>query len=221
MIEHLKVKVKEGCGYPERLLEGKEYRVNLVVDRGRDWQGPIEKRGYVLATETKSEGAYPFVWDADRFEIVEDVNGVLSPLDSVSRHNVDTLTEHEACVPPANLNQSVPFDPVSRLIINGRWWKGDFGANSRRLVCADGFEVSVQASFGHYCDPRNNEGPWKTVEVGYPSAPDALLDPYMEGLLPRDPVESIFPYTPVHVVEQVIAKHGGFSHYYHDSPQDI
>jgi hypothetical protein len=78
MISYLKVKVKEGCGYPERLLEGKEYEVNLVVDQGRDWKGPITKRGYVLSTNANKEGAYPFVWDADRFEVVKDLDGVLS-----------------------------------------------------------------------------------------------------------------------------------------------
>ena len=81
MIRHLKVKVKQGCGYFGRLREGKEYEVDLVVDRGRDWKGPITKRGYVLATDEDEETAYPFVWDADRFEIVKDVDGVLSPFD--------------------------------------------------------------------------------------------------------------------------------------------
>lgn len=36
-----------------------------------------------------------------------------------------------------------------------------------RLVCRDGTSLSVQASCGHYCSPRDNEGPWSLFEVGF------------------------------------------------------
>lgn len=34
-----------------------------------------------------------------------------------------------------------------------------------RVVCADGFTLSVQASDFHYCTPRSKEGPWTHFEV--------------------------------------------------------
>jgi hypothetical protein len=39
-----------------------------------------------------------------------------------------------------------------------------------KIECVDGFSISVQASSTHYCSPRDNEGPWDTVECGFPSA---------------------------------------------------
>lgn len=48
---------------------------------------------------------------------------------------------------------------------------------AKRIVCADGFSLSVQANQGAYCAPRNNRGPWYEVEVGFPSAkPELIMD---------------------------------------------
>ena len=47
-----------------------------------------------------------------------------------------------------------------------------------RIFCNDGFSLSVQASRDHYSIPRNNEGPYTHVEVGFPSESDALLTPF-------------------------------------------
>lgn len=33
------------------------------------------------------------------------------------------------------------------------------------IICKDGTILSVQASEGHYCNPRHREGPWSCVEV--------------------------------------------------------
>ena len=71
MIKYLKVKVKRG--YCDRLIEGEVHKVNLIIDKGRDWKGALVKRGFVL----DDESPYPFVWDADRFEVVEDSDGIL------------------------------------------------------------------------------------------------------------------------------------------------
>lgn len=48
------------------------------------------------------------------------------------------------------------------------------GRRSRRqLVCRDGYKLSVQASTGHYCLPREDHAAHYTaVEVGYPCRPD-------------------------------------------------
>ena len=70
------------------------------------------------------------------------------------------------------------------------------------VVCADGFFMSVQASRTHYCRPRSDFGPWSSVEVGYPSVPESLLDDYMQQ-------DGIAGWVPVAVVRAIIEKHGG------------
>ena len=75
------------------------------------------------------------------------------------------------------------------------------------LICKDGFRLSVQASSNHYCDPRQNEGPWCEVEVGYPSADEPLLFQYAETQ--GEWTKTVYPYTPIHVVAQALARHGG------------
>jgi hypothetical protein len=34
------------------------------------------------------------------------------------------------------------------------------------ITLSNGVELSVQASENHYCSPRDNDGPWISVEVG-------------------------------------------------------
>lgn len=50
------------------------------------------------------------------------------------------------------------------------WWPdlvpGQFVRH--HLVLADGSSLSVQASRTHYCAPRNDDGPWMTLEVRAP-----------------------------------------------------
>lgn len=77
-----------------------------------------------------------------------------------------------------------------------------------RLVCADGFEMSVQANQGAYCTPRqNNAKKYKEVEVGFPSIEEPMLMEYVES--EGKPTDTVYPYVPVGVVTNVIAKHGG------------
>ena len=75
------------------------------------------------------------------------------------------------------------------------------------LECTDGFHISVQASSGHYCEPRNSQGPWTAVECGFPSADVPELAEYKDGN--NVDTESVFAYVPVEIVEAVVAKHGG------------
>jgi len=80
-------------------------------------------------------------------------------------------------------------------------------------VCADGFQMSVQASHFHYCSPRNDEGPYSTVEVGFPSEQEDLLVPYAEVWKDKgeevDYTDLVYAYVPSSVVLEVVAKHGG------------
>lgn len=77
-----------------------------------------------------------------------------------------------------------------------------------RVVCADGFSMSVQAHDGAYCSPRTNNAPtYKEVEVGFPSAEEPLLMEYCEDC--KDPTGTVYAYVPARIVTNVIAKHGG------------
>ena len=77
------------------------------------------------------------------------------------------------------------------------------------LTCADGFEMSVQASKFHYCEPRVNAASdgYTKVEVGFPSKEEPLLTPYAED--PNHLTDTVYGYVPAEVVLQVILKHGG------------
>lgn len=84
-----------------------------------------------------------------------------------------------------------------------------FGITAIRLsvICADGFCMSVQASEGHYCRPRDNFGPYSAVEVGYPSEAVPELMEYAEDA--DNPTSTVYGYVPVEVVEAVLTAHGG------------
>jgi hypothetical protein len=69
--------------------------------------------------------------------------------------------------------------------------------------------MSVQANISAYCAPRNNDGPYTEVEVGYPSKRESLLLPYAEN--PERPTDTIYAWVPKSVVTLVIARHGGMT----------
>lgn len=76
-----------------------------------------------------------------------------------------------------------------------------------RIVCVDGFTMSVQAGDGIYCSPRDNGGHWYAFEIGYPSEKEDLIMEYAET--PEDPTNTVYDYVPIDVVVAVIEKHGG------------
>jgi hypothetical protein len=78
---------------------------------------------------------------------------------------------------------------------------------AKRIVCADGFSLSVQATHGAYCAPRSNLGPWHEVEVGFPSAPPELILHRAED--PDRPTETVYGYVDIELVEELISLHGG------------
>lgn len=78
---------------------------------------------------------------------------------------------------------------------------------SKRIKCLDGFSLSVQATEGAYCQPRDNFGPWSSVEVGFPSAKPELIMSYAEQA--EIPTETVYGYVPIELVEELIALHGG------------
>lgn len=77
-----------------------------------------------------------------------------------------------------------------------------------RIECNDGFTMSVQGHAGAYSTPRNDwEEEYTSVEVGFPSAREELLMPYVDDA--EHPTETVYGYVPIDVVVSVIEKHGG------------
>jgi len=70
-----------------------------------------------------------------------------------------------------------------------------------RIICSDGFSVSIQASSSHYCIPRNNTGPYTHFELGFPSEIVDEWIPYCEGHSEsEDPREKVYPRVPIHLI---------------------
>lgn len=70
-----------------------------------------------------------------------------------------------------------------------------------RIICSDGFSVSIQASCFHYCIPRNNLGPYTHFELGFPSEIVDDWIPYCEGSAEsEDPREMVYPRVPIHLI---------------------
>jgi hypothetical protein len=77
-----------------------------------------------------------------------------------------------------------------------------------RVVCADGFTMSVQASVWNYCQPQENGADkYDLVEVGFPSAMEPMLMSYAET--PENPTDTVYAYVPVDTVTNIIVRHGG------------
>jgi len=81
-----------------------------------------------------------------------------------------------------------------------------------KITCADGTTLSVQASRIHYCSPKCDQGPYKTVEVGFPSV--TLPSSWEEVTLPSSWEEyydglGVYCYVPVDLVREFIEEHGG------------
>lgn len=77
------------------------------------------------------------------------------------------------------------------------------------MECVDGFSVSVQGGKGNYCEPREDFAEeYISVELGFPSEHEPLLDEYQEGER-TDPTDTVYGWVPVELVEEIIEKHGG------------
>lgn len=77
-----------------------------------------------------------------------------------------------------------------------------------RLVCLDGARVSVQASQYHYCEPRQDNGPYSAVEAGFPNVlpPDSWLK-FAEDK--EAPTSTVYAWLPVELVNEFVNAHGG------------
>jgi hypothetical protein len=78
-----------------------------------------------------------------------------------------------------------------------------------KVVCKDGFEMSVQASASHYCSPRETivGGPYAAFEIGFPSEAEESIIEYAEDA--SDPSDTVYGWVPVGKIDALIEKHGG------------
>jgi hypothetical protein len=89
-----------------------------------------------------------------------------------------------------------------------------FKPNAPATSCKNGVRLSVQASRYHYCSPREDGGPYSSVEVGF-IALDSKPYPAPESWLPyadnsgKGTLSDVFGYVPVELVEEFIAQNGG------------
>ena len=80
-----------------------------------------------------------------------------------------------------------------------------------RAACVDGFEVSIQGgTAGHYCIPREHCNEYEAVELGYPNRVEESLIEYAES--PETPLDSVYGFVPIEVVERIVEKHGGIDY---------
>lgn len=77
------------------------------------------------------------------------------------------------------------------------------------IKCKDGFTMSVQASYWHYCSPRitvysKDDFFYKTMEVWFPSKKVEKLMPYAC----QDDWEGVYSQVPVGLLNEIIEEHG-------------
>lgn len=68
--------------------------------------------------------------------------------------------------------------------------------------------MSLQASSHHYCTPRSDEGPYSSVEIGFPSKKVDKLMPYAGEA--EFPTKTVYGWVPVSVVLSIVKDNGGF-----------
>ena len=82
-----------------------------------------------------------------------------------------------------------------------------------KIVCSDGFTMSVQVGHSLYSTPKKVAKRYSAVEIGFPSEDEPLIEKYAESYYDPDVdfkyTETVYPYVPVKVVNQVLKKHGG------------
>ena len=85
-----------------------------------------------------------------------------------------------------------------------------------QIHCIDGFSMSVQVGYSLYSKPKKVAKRYSEVEIGFPSEREPLIEEYVElGIFDTaqgkgvDYTDTVYPYVPVKVVNQVLKKHGG------------
>ena len=81
------------------------------------------------------------------------------------------------------------------------------------IVCEDGFSMSVQVGYSLYSTPKKVAKRYTTVEIGFPSEHEQLIEEYAEGSFDEVPdyTDTVYPYVPVKLVNKVLKRHGGIN----------
>lgn len=93
------------------------------------------------------------------------------------------------------------------------------GLNSKpqydRIYFNNGGDISIQASSSHYCEPRDDQGPYTEMELGYPGRGTKIINSllqYAEGRHSEedfDQYKTVYPYVPVSLIKELIEANGG------------
>jgi len=79
---------------------------------------------------------------------------------------------------------------------------------NKKVICKDGFAMSVQAGKTQYCSPRETGAErYTAVEIGFPNQREEMILEYAEDR--ASPTDTVYAYVPASLVSLVIAKHGG------------
>ena len=79
-----------------------------------------------------------------------------------------------------------------------------------KIVCVDGFKMSVQVGFSLYSTPKKVAKRYSAVEIGFPSEHEPLIEEFAERVEDEiDYTDTVYPYVPVKIVDKVLKKHGG------------
>ena len=86
------------------------------------------------------------------------------------------------------------------------------------IICGDGFSMSVQVGYSLYSTPKKIAKRYSAVEIGYPSDHEPLIEKWAEfipfgGEEDKEPdyTDTVYPYVPVKVVDELITFHGGIN----------
>ena len=86
---------------------------------------------------------------------------------------------------------------------------------NKRIHCRDGVSLSVQASQFAYCSPRDDEGPYTQLEVGFIEKHGERFNPpesWKEFAKMGDiRFSDVFAYVPSQNINDFIAAHGGIN----------
>lgn len=87
-------------------------------------------------------------------------------------------------------------------------FKEEYGYCIRpKVICNDGFSISVQGSASHYCRPRKTQDWYDALELGYPSEEELSIMEYAENK--STPTDTVYSCVPIEVIEEIIIKHNG------------
>ena len=78
-----------------------------------------------------------------------------------------------------------------------------------RIICNDGFTISVQGGKFHHSTPKETSNNYLDMELAYPSEYEELIIEFANDK--SNPTDTFYPYVPFHIIEKVIEKHGGIN----------